>query len=286
MFHFAGEFERDIAARTIAIEHGAATARAFMSRGVSRFNTGRREEGREDMISVLKSHDGTIFEFGPAMQVLMSDLKPESIALADELFQSASTPIKVKQLLAQILMADREKLSLVADKCLEYADDLDLRRKDRSAFLNTAQLALIGSQRFAEALAMAERLETASTSREGRLAATFNRAMAAWGSSGSPSVELFGAVDALIVSGSETDANAHQCFALVHSVLGRSSHAAAELVTAERRLVASSGPVFSCWRYLNMSEEDFEADLNEMRATLERGDALMPPFIAKATSTN
>jgi hypothetical protein len=281
LFQVAGEYELDVHARTRAIDLGDHSNRAYLGRAISCLNLGRTNEAMQDLTRILHDPDATAFDYSPALHLFLSnsdDYEKKSL----ELFESSSVSIGAKKILSQTLMMNRAQLSVVADQFSSIARMPSVLPKIQYDLFNIVALALIGSHRFADAVEICDlQSQTATDRREGQLAIDFNRCMALWGIEGTPPLELFAQVSKQIASGAQGDANAHQCFALVRSIVGKADEALVDLDEALLRIVPRR-PVFSCWRFLYVTEDTFRADIEEMRAGLVAGNRLVPPFLNEA----
>lgn len=142
---------------------------------------------------------------------------------------------------------------------------------------NQTSLLAIGARRFEMALEAIDK--TAVLSGTADIADTFNYAMAEWGLTTQPPVQLMQRVIELGKSQQRTHANFEQCMALAFYLTGSPEAAAERLKTA--RQLATEIPVnqLSCWSYLNSDPDQFLADLAEMERFFA-GEAVLPSFMA------
>ncbi|QJE03730.1 AAA family ATPase (plasmid) [Massilia forsythiae] len=110
------------------------------------------------------------------------------------------------------------------------------------------------------------------------LTATFNYAMARYWVGDSNAEEYFRRVIRLInTETANIDANYLQCLSFCNFAVGQKMEAYRLLEIAETKVNEQSGPVFSCWRYLEVSPKKFKEDLLEMK-NLYDGKSVAPIF--------
>ncbi len=109
----------------------------------------------------------------------------------------------------------------------------------------------------------------------------FNFAMAEWGKTGSPPLDLFERIVALDADAThQRDANYAQCLALVEGLLG-DQHAARKWIVRSRQTLGSpnsKSAFFSCWTYVNSTATEFLDDLGCIERMLN-GEAILPAFM-------
>ena len=115
------------------------------------------------------------------------------------------------------------------------------------------------------------------------IADAFNYAMAVWGMTQTVEAEAFQHVVDLDLLDDQADktANYLQCMAVAYWATGEKAAALGYVDRAQATLSALRGRTeFSCWRYLQVSARNFEADLEEIRALIEDGRSPLPRFMA------
>ena len=116
------------------------------------------------------------------------------------------------------------------------------------------------------------------------IADAFNYGMAVWGAKGTVETEAFERVVELDRANGRQDESPNylQCMAIAYWATGDNS-AAIDYVERAQRAVSGirGGTEFSCWRYLQVSAESFEADLGEIRALIDGGCSWMPSFVTE-----
>jgi tetratricopeptide (TPR) repeat protein len=131
----------------------------------------------------------------------------------------------------------------------------------------------IGIGAFSDAVHL---LQEDAAGNDADIAVAFNYAMARWALDGDDNRDLFQKVVDLDVRDSESDANYFQCMAIAYWIVGDFERAIQSLNRAESLI---DNWEFSCWRYLEVSEEMFHDDLNAIRRMFSGGD-LRPEFFA------
>ncbi|KZX87207.1 hypothetical protein A3727_10505 [Erythrobacter sp. HI0038] len=255
-----------------AIDAGFKRPRTRLRRAIALTNLNRRTEALSEIENVLKSQDASPIELTPAVQMLRRTADtPNELAL--ELFLSTDTPLRSKEALFWVVSTERENLAAIGSelkRCVNVAEESKYPDLVDS-LKNMLTLALIGSGQFEEALEI-------TFPDDNGPAPIFNRALALWGLKGEVRSDLLEQTDLLLKGGREADPNNLQCRALIKAILGEREAALSILRQAER----SHSPRtlnFSCWTYLTREGDDFLKDLREMRALVESGDELIPPFI-------
>ena len=110
----------------------------------------------------------------------------------------------------------------------------------------------------------------------------FNYGMAIWGRDGTVGREIFRRVVEIDQSngGKKKDANYLQCMAVAYWASGETDKALKHLDRARQRSrELRGGSEFSCWRYLRVDMTEFESDLDEIQAMIEKNRPRAPRFI-------
>jgi MinD-like ATPase involved in chromosome partitioning or flagellar assembly len=279
IFDLTGDVEEELAALGVAISAGYRIPRARTSRAITLFKLERRDEALGDVMAVLEDKDGTDFEYRPAMQLLRAAGSEQYVPTVRKLLASRETRLAAKLTLAPLLMGERTHLSELADEMLRLSRSDDVKEERRSDPLNVAELALIGAGRFEEALETTQR-EHAPPGPV-NVAAVFNAAMAQWGLSAAPPSNMLGEDGNSILRLPDSDANIHQCKAIVLALRGERDEAFSHLALAKEKVPPGSF-TFSCWPYLYRTAAEMEVDIDEMAKAIEGGIDLKPPFIEGA----
>ena len=115
----------------------------------------------------------------------------------------------------------------------------------------------------------------------------FNYGMATWGVNGAIETEAFLRVVELDRSGSRKarTSNYLQCMAIAYWAAGDAGEALDHIDRAQETAGGLRGRTeFSCWRYLQVSAERFEADLVDIRDLIENDGSKMPHFVSRTNA--
>jgi cellulose biosynthesis protein BcsQ len=197
----------------------------------------------------------------------------ESLALQR---QNASTRYRI----CQELMTSVNGLS-VAERMLrriesEPSEDRDFLRGVRTQLC----LCLISQERYQEAMnIVADRRPLVNDLSD--IAEAFNYAMAEWGQTGAPPKDLFARVVELGKSKDGGNANYLQCMAISHFVAGDDVEARNYIKLARSEIRLNPRRIFSAWRYLETSTNQFRADLDAIDSFIN-GNDMLPAFVGRA----
>ena len=119
------------------------------------------------------------------------------------------------------------------------------------------------------------------------IANAFNYGMAAWGVNGAIETEAF--LRVVELDGSEIrkrlTSNYLQCMAIAYWAAGDRSKALDHVDRAQETVGGLRGRMeFSCWRYLQVSADQFKADLVDIRNLIENNDSKVPPFVNRTNT--
>ena len=278
LFDHLREPRLEIIALTQAIDHGERPDDARLARALAIHNSRQVGDAVADLVAIFRSETATRFQLEPAFRILLflDDSWPSTVA---EVYRTPGLRFRAKLVLTEGVMNRRENLPDVVEDLTRLAQDVALDDRQRADARNNLILALIGSGHFDDAVATLE-----AHLKEDDVVACFNLAVARWGRDGSPPTDLFRRVVQLMDGRESGDANVNQCLALAHAVLRELDQSKALLASASELL--GGALEFSCWRYLYATQEEMVQDLAGMSAALERGEALVPPFLSDRRSTD
>ena len=162
-------------------------------------------------------------------------------------------------------------------------EDVDQGNEDRAAARSALALNYIGAGRFQDAVK--------TLAYDGRNADqmdiqdTFNYAMARWAVDGEVDGSLFDRVLALSAektNGSD-DSNYLQCLSVAHWANGDDETARTVVEKALTR-AKTERVIFSCWRYRNVSNREFHADMHEIASLIDGDTESIPLFMRRDES--
>lgn len=271
----------EIDALSAAITLGYELNRARLARAFGYFSINRRDDALADLYEIVSSPTATIFELGPALQLLRG-LDPEWVRALAWALDRPDTAFSTIMALMTFVLSEREALPVMADRMVRSFDSESLSTDERNQARNTAALAMIGSGQFTRAKASLQ--PAADQGVESlKLIDLFNFSIADWGEHGVPSEALFKLAAQRCRENPETGANFHQCFALASAVIGDVEVARHEIEAAQAEM-RTGGLEFSCWRYLYVDADDMAADLADMLDKLDAEKSLEPTFFAEVKS--
>jgi MinD-like ATPase involved in chromosome partitioning or flagellar assembly len=227
----------------------------------------------DDLVRVLTAEQATAFEVAPAAE-LLKRLKPEAwrSVFADAI-RNSHLDSSARALLLQALMLNRDDVAQVLSLVHEA---LQRGAKRDETLRNSWSIALIADGQFeATKSLIAPSRDFIVASRS--MADVFNYAIAEWALTSQPPADLFAQVVALGArSTRQLGPNVLQCLALARYLVSDLREAIEDLKQAQvaARRVTS---IFSCWRYLTVTANEMQADLDEMFDLFSRGVPLRPP---------
>ena len=207
----------------------------------------------------------------PAIATLSS---PNRIQLARELLSFESTSLR--EVALQLLKPFMEDGELVEKAGLEYEESQagNEANTELSLAYDALFLACMATKDFDLALS---HLWT----RKGSFLDAFKHAMAVWGANGEPDEQAFSEAVALHESRDEstwpTGAEQLQCISLAYWATQEPTKSM-EYARQAQGAIKPSGLTFSYWRFSDVSEAGFQADIEEMIQFYEGDDSIVPPF--------
>ena len=114
----------------------------------------------------------------------------------------------------------------------------------------------------------------------------FNYSMALWGASGQPVLDPFHSVIEHDHSNPRSDPgpNFLQCMAITNWAIGETKTALEFAQRAKEQMAAIGGPEFSCWRYLEVGNAEFQKDTAEIVELISGNDNVLPQFMNPSAS--
>ena len=164
------------------------------------------------------------------------------------------------------------------------ADELPSETRDHAK--HSLGLSYMGLGRCSDAIRMFR--DNGQALDELNIVDAFNYGMAIWGVNGTIETETFRRVVELDQSGiqKEQTSNYLQCMAIAYWAAGDTGAALDRIDRARETAGGLRGRTeFSCWRYLQVSAELFEADLVDIRDLIENDGSQMPSFVDRASTT-
>lgn len=279
-FNEIGDHEAELDALNSAIEAGYEINRSRFQRVFLSLMLERRDQASADLLEILSSPTATVFELGPALELAETIEGLWTTAVERALDRPDSEFNALHSLVVRIMMR-RDALPLVARRMQQCMESNSLDETQQLRARNTAIIALLGYGDFSAAKMILGALDFATAPIED----VFNDAIADWAIKAKPPRNTFEAfIQRFATDARNTGANAYQCLALAHGVLGNLEHAHEALNVAESQ-IRPGKPEFTCWRYLYVSGDEMAQDLTEMRTRLETRAELLPPFLNETRKT-
>ena len=255
-----------------AIQLGYRQPDVYLQRARVRARNDDRSGASEDALRVLQT-DGIP---PPLIWRAVSLIEPDESEAAAASPAVSSLGVRERVALAERL-SGRKQISVAVGILEPIVDDSTLAEEDRASARATLATRLIANGscgRAAELLRPGDgRLE------ELGIRDAFNYGMAVWGATREAVDAPFVRVVELDKSQSDTERsgpNYWQCMAVANWAVG-DREAARQFETRARQ--AGRGSVFSCWRYFDVSANEFREDLDDIRALVEGGASRLPRFM-------
>lgn len=258
-----------------AINLGHSNPDVFLVRAQAREALHKKDEAAGDAVAVISNEASDNFQREVAIRLLRAmgnGVRPSIVT------SIAALPDEQQVQVASSFQWSKTELR-IAIKILEPI----YTRKDISPGLQRRartllSLAFIGLGRASEAVAL---LEPCVKTDVGSIDIVdhFNYAMAIWAKCGEPPLQEFKLLSEREqdVVGRSAPPNHLQCMALIYGVVGKTKAATEFLRKARNATIGLDGDSFSCWRYLEVSAEDFLQDLNDIQSLIE-GKPVVPRF--------
>ena len=258
-----------------AIQRGYREPQAHLHRARLRSDRGDTEGAGEDAISAMQFPG-----LPPHLAMEAARLIPDS----------ASNDIRQFPAIAALDPDDRIWLAQSLPRWAKFdastailedmVEDANQRDEDLTTARSALALNYIGDGRFQDAVD--------SLAHDGRnvgqmdIQDTFNYAMARWAVDGEVDKALFDQVVALsaVKTNDSDDANYLQCLSVAHWANGDDETARTVVEKALTR-AKTERVIFSCWRYRNVSNREFHADMHEIASLIDGDTESIPLFMRR-----
>lgn len=283
VFTEIGDPAEEIEALTSAIDLNYEINRSRLARAFAYASISRQSEAILDMREIAMSPTASIFELGPAMQVLQ-EIDNDWVGIFASAVEMPNRDFSTIDALVQRAFSHRKALPVIANVMERQFNLMPTDAIHRSSAKNSTVLAMIGSGQFVRAMAFIKP-DPDLPMGDFDLIDLFNYATASWGTNGRPDIMQFNLCLQKFESSPGSDVNFYQCLALTEAVVGNIDGALKAISEAQNQL-DSSDMDFSCWRYLYVDAATFAADLNAMHDQIKRGDALVPEYLCTTPTTH
>jgi len=273
VFSEMGNLQSELDALTIAINERYQHIRGLRIRASKLLAQGNRAGALEDLRQVLASSEATALDVSAAIELLRI-IDPCWIDVVEKSPAIRQLDAKDRVQVAELLAVNRRGAELAARIISDPAEiSLCNVSDDHRSIL---VLSLIGARHFEKAI-KALKVSRSELLASHNIQDTFNYAMAEWGLAEKVPYDLLQHIVKLDRNSDVSrGANYHQCLALTFAVLGDA--AAAQKRTQRSREELGPGSVFSCWRYLRVSQHEMLRDLEEIDNSAKAG-FVRPAFL-------
>lgn len=276
-----------------AIKAGSTEAEAFLFRSLHRAGRDDVQGAAEDALAVLNHRAmGNPSENAEAIEAAVGQVEVAEL-LATPAVQDSPAGDRL-QIASELAIRASTRVRRVSAAMLErlegeLAPEAEARRRHSLAILR------LSSGRAADAQTLLKANGQGAAVLD--LADTFNYAMATWSATGTVNPEHFGRVIELASreadprgrlgarprppsSFLDRDPNFLQCLAVAQWAVGSDEDATARLEQARRSVDNRRDLtlIMSCWRYTEVSRQEFLADLDEIEALIAGDDSIRPRF--------
>lgn len=264
-----------------AIEVGNESPEAYLTRSKYREKINDVDGAIQDVWRVLISKNVSPRLLKEAISRLIRQDAFEPEKVADSASISSLTPSAALWLIQFFNRNDEELIfiSLLLNKHIEVERLSQDQIYESRDVLGMVYMCL---GKFDDAAKMFRREDEAIRSLS--IAYAFDYGMALWGSSGVQKEIFEHVVDLDDREGHATETpNYFQCLAIAYGLVGDRPKAIEYVQRAKQQMHESNYlEEFSCWRYRQVSMQEFIDDLDELNAQLKGQKALMPDFVKRA----
>lgn len=258
-----------------ALQLGYATPKAYLNLAETHQSLGNPDPAWRAAVRVFSDPSGDLELLWRALELLRL-LQPDAI------IQIVGSPaVQMLGLGERVsLAASLDRSRLEASALIQILNPIVTRSSGDEPWYSTAIFALGLASMALGKFTQADSLFGEYASRiEPTLPVLFNRAMAAWALEGVPNTGMFQGILQRYPDSLEDNANAIQCYALIHWIVGSEDRARESLARAKHLISQQSAPEFSCWRYLRVSPDEFSRDLARMKRFFD-GEGIRPSFMS------
>ena len=259
-----------------AIAAGCNDVDALLYRSGHRTRLGDIARATDDAVQVLKSATADPWQIARALELAQVPVE----GLVAIVRSRSLDPVDLALIASEL--GKREK-SEVGIALLEPFEDLQLPQELPASVRVSLSLLYLRAGRSSAASALltpGDRMVD-----DMNIGDAFNYGMVLWGATGKLDQEPFRRVLELAPANDRDDANFLQCLAVAHRVVEDFSAADAAWHASSDAIGRSAAPrTFSCWRYTDVSSDEFLDDLREIRAWIDGDDSLRPRFVTATDS--
>ncbi|HEX3429725.1 MAG TPA: ParA family protein [Rhizomicrobium sp.] len=260
----------------LAKANGYETAELLLTLSFLYSEQKRREEATALLLKLTEAPSADLDVHIAILQLIRIDITKVPDALNSNGVRKLGALERLK--LANILLRKRELLPNAMQFFVEAGASNSLEEGARDSARYKITLCKIASGDFADALRdLGDRQRVLNSDDVGDV---FNFAMAEWGATQVPPLDMLNRVLELSPKRLAPDANFAQCLAVATHLVGDSS-AASDWLTRARELASRQSQQsieFSCWSYLNTTIAEFIEELGQVQRFIN-GDRVVPAFM-------
>jgi MinD-like ATPase involved in chromosome partitioning or flagellar assembly len=269
-------FDEALALLEQAGELGASSADFYLTRAELYSLRKKPTEALSDVRKLLNAADATYLEVSAAAR-LLSQRDPDSLIEIVHAPAFSRLDVIGQYYVATELLGSRESLGVAANILGKLVDRSEIDPKLKRQASTDLVLSLIGQGKYATAISVISQNERRSVS-DLDITDSFNYAMAQWGLTHNPPLELFRRVVELDQQTSAKTANDYQRLSIALWAVNKPDEALSRVGEAWQQMATRPKPEFSGWSYLRLPPDPFLADLNEIQQLIE-GKPIEPRFI-------
>lgn len=234
----------------------------------------------QDAMNVLRSDQASAQQVRRAMSMVTT----ENLVQAADLPAVTALSSDERLWIAAGLQASKAEAQTARRILRRLLAEDDLPADIRFNARNTLSLSSIALGQFSEAIEVIR--SGVSEPDEMSIELAFNYGMALWGESGQPVPDPFQRVLDLEHSDPRNDPapNYLQCMAIASWATGETEASLEFAHRAMERMAARGGPEFSCWRYLEVDNTDFQKDTTEIVELISGNEKVTPLFVKSNVS--
>ena len=261
-----------------ALEHGHRESACLVERATCYAMMGIRDQMSRDLGRLIELPEARDFELHRTIQLLGRNDKSLLRKVADSVALKRADPDTRFVLASEMCDADGVGASV---RVLEQLiNEPQASKALRDAARNKLILALMGMSDVSGAMRVVSTIRP--NPHDMTIENAFNYAMAEWGDTGHPPKDMFlRVIERTESQGDQNDrANFDQCLAVSFWAVGRVSDAVERLERAKTKALRIEKTEFSCWRYQEVSREQFLDDCEAIHKLL-LNDEGRPLFFPK-----
>jgi cellulose biosynthesis protein BcsQ len=253
---------------------GLSDAELLIARAELHAMKGNNEAAVADLTRVLEMTEVTDLQVNVAVRIL-ADLDVPILSRLPSSRALSTLGLEGRLAVSKELFFSRESLAVAAELLRSVALRPDLTPHQRDHVKTDLSLCLIGLGQFAEAMTIIR--PTRPDPKDLGVPEAFNYAMAEWGQTKIPPIDLFARVVDLDEEEKLSGPNYDQCLSIALHAIGKADSASQRLADARQQMMTVPRHEFSAWRYLKVDPAQFLRDLDAIEQLIQ-GNQILPEF--------